>query len=87
MLWCDVMLQVTAAKGKQGGSKGREASPALQPTRVSKRQKAKAEAQAADTAQEEEEQTPDEDPFIGAATQVGWTPHVRPPSACSLNHL
>lgn len=68
------MLQAKAAKGKRGRSKGREASPALQPTRVSKRQKAKAEAQAADATQQEEEEdhNPEDDTFFGAATQVTW---------------
>ena len=66
------MSQGAAAKGKRGRSKGKEDSPALQPTRVSKRQKAKAEAQAADAAQQEEDdqELEGEDPFSGAATQV-----------------
>ena len=60
--------QAAAAKGKKAGPKSRGGSPALQPTRVSKRQKAKAEAQAATAEAEEEDQ--DMDPLSGAATQV-----------------
>lgn len=87
-LRCHLLLKAKAVKGKRGRSEGREASPALQPTRVSKRQKAKAEAQAADAAQQEaeEDHTSEDNPFVGAATQVSPGLHLCIPRACSLNH-
>ena len=60
-------------KSKRQRSAGREGSPAVEGSRVSKRQKAKADAQAAEAAQlqEAEEQAAEEDdPFSSAATQV-----------------
>jgi hypothetical protein len=73
MLTTYLLLQAGAVKSKRQRSVGREGSPAVEGSRVSKRQKAKADAQAAETAQlqEAEEQAAEEDdPFSGAATQV-----------------
>lgn len=68
-----LLLQAGAVKSKRQMSVGREGSPVVEGSRVSKRQKAKADAQAAEAArlQEAEEQAAEEDdPFSGAATQV-----------------
>ena len=73
MLMTCLLLQAGAVKSKRQRSAGREGSPAVEGSRVSKRQKAKADAQAAEAAQlqEAEEQAAEEDdPFSGAATQV-----------------
>ncbi len=67
-----LLLQAGAVKSKRQRSAGREGSP-VEGCRVSKRQKAKAGAQAAEAAQlqEAEEQASEgDDPFSGAATQV-----------------
>jgi len=67
-----LLLQAGAVKSKRQRSAGREGSP-VEGCRVSKRQKAKAGAQAAEAAQllEAEEQAGEgDDPFSGAATQV-----------------
>jgi hypothetical protein len=67
-----LLLQAGAVKSKRQRSAGREGSP-VEGSRVSKRQKAKAGAQAAEAAQllEAEEQAGEgDDPFSGAATQV-----------------
>ena len=60
-------------KSKRQRGASREGSPGVPATRVSKRQKAKADAQAAEAAdleQAEDVLAADEDPFSGAATQV-----------------
>ncbi|KAL0023275.1 hypothetical protein WJX77_002228 [Trebouxia sp. C0004] len=65
--------KAVAVKSKRQRSVGRESSPAVEGSRVSKRQKAKADAQAAEAAQlqEAEKQAAEEDdPFSGAATQA-----------------
>ena len=73
MLMSCLLLQAGAVKSKRQRPVGREGSPAVEGGRVSKRQKAKADAQAAEAAQlqeAEERAAEEDDPFSGAATQV-----------------